>query len=97
MGEMEHLDIISFDPLNPQLADTYVQSVLTNLSVSKVTTTAESHSEKPLTLIVRLIIHHHEIKDEYQTILSVDGTLNRSKFLINDENEDIIRLTQSTQ
>ncbi|CAC5385800.1 unnamed protein product [Mytilus coruscus] len=68
---MEHLDILSFDPLNPQLADTYVQSVLTPFNVSKVTTTAEIHPEK-------------------------NWTSKKLKFLVNDDHEDIIRLTQST-
>ncbi|CAC5385839.1 unnamed protein product [Mytilus coruscus] len=94
---MEHLDILSFDPLNPQLADTYVQSVLTPVNVSKVTTTAEIHPEKTVSNVNSTSDKTPSRNKRRLSNESVEGTSKKLKFLVNDDHEDIIRFTQSTQ
>lgn len=94
---MEHLDILSFDPLNPQLADTYVQSVLTPVNVSKVTTTAEIHPGKTVSNVNSTSDKTPSRNKRRLSNGSVEGTSKKLKFLVNDDHEDIIRLTQSTQ
>ncbi|CAG2194854.1 unnamed protein product [Mytilus edulis] len=95
--EMEHLDILSFDPLNPQLADTYVQSVLTPVNVSKVTTTAEIHPGKTVSNVNSTSDKTPSRNKRRLSNGSVEGTSKKLKFLVNDDHDDIIRLTQSTQ
>lgn len=44
---MDNFDILSFDPLSPRAADTYVQSVMESTKLNKMSTTiAEIHPEK---------------------------------------------------
>ena len=45
--EIDNFDILSFDPLSPRSADTYVQSVMESTKLNKVSTTiAEIHPGK---------------------------------------------------
>ncbi|VDI54863.1 Hypothetical predicted protein [Mytilus galloprovincialis] len=75
--EMEHLDILSFDPLNPQLADTYVQLVLTPVNVSKVTTTAEIHPGKTVSNVNNRKKSYKEGK--YGVVIVVFKSLNEKR------------------
>ncbi|CAG2245362.1 unnamed protein product [Mytilus edulis] len=83
---MEHLDILSFDPLNPQ-----------PVNVSKVTTTAEIHQEKTVSNVNSTSDKTPSRNKRRLSNGSVEGTSKKLKFLVNDDHEDIIRLTQSTQ
>lgn len=95
---MDNFDILSFDPLSPRTADTYVQSVMESTKLNKVSTTiAEIHPEKTVSDFNCTLNESTPRNKSRLSNETMGGKTKKLKAKADNHDDEIIRLSQFTQ